>query len=80
MYFYFYHNLLRYMYIYMYLKLHVQLHIHVQCTCNVCRKFELTLNSIFELRPFKKTKIPKAIVHGFPKNGSEITTNFYYIF
>ena len=25
-------------------------------------------------------KIPKAIAHGFFKNGSEITKNFYYIF
>ena len=51
----------------------------------LCSKFELIPTSIFRvtaiLRKCQNFKIPKAIVHGFfPKNGSEITKKFYYIF
>ena len=41
---------------------------------------EYTIIEVMKLT-LKFCKIPKAIAHGFfQKNGSEITSNFYYIF
>ena len=62
--------------------LHFLIHIDVLM---LCRKFEQIPTSIFrvmailKIEPFSEN-FP-AIAHGFfPRNGSEITQNFYYIF
>ena len=49
----------------------------------LCRKFDLILTSNFIMAILKMSqnlKIPDAIAHSFSKNGSKITSNFYYIF
>ena len=63
--------------------LHFLIHIDVLM---LCRKFELIPTSIFRVMAIFKNwpifeKIP--VLYSpcfFPKNGSEITKNFYYIF
>ena len=62
--------------------LHFLIHIDVLM---LCRKFELIPTNIFRaMSTFKMSQFLKkawAIAHGFfPKNGSKITPNFYYIF
>ena len=63
--------------------LHFLIHIDVNMLHS---KFELIPTSIFRvtaiLKMSQNLKIPKAIYSPwfFPKNGSEITPNFYYIF
>ena len=49
----------------------------------LCSKFEVISTSIIRVTATLRNepKSPKAIAHSvFPKNGSEITKNFYYIF
>ena len=64
--------------------LHFQIHIGVLM---LCRKFEMIPSSnfqvmaIFKNEPFSENFPVLYIAHAFfPKNGSEITQNFYYIF
>ena len=59
--------------------LHFLIHIDVLMLCS---KSELIPTSLFRvMTTFKKLQILEKIpVWFFPKNGSEITPNFYYIF
>ena len=62
--------------------LHFQIHIDVLM---LCRKFELIPSSNFRVMTiFKNEPISEISLYYspcfFPKNGSEITENFYYIF
>ena len=59
--------------------LHFLIHIDVLMLCS---KFELIPTSIFQVMAIlrKRQKSQKYRPWIFPKNGSEITSNFYYIF